>query len=342
MATYNQLRLTAFSILMSILSSCGPSTDAEKKAAQEEELRQKHLAAKEAKKQKVFEQVAESSTGQFYAQLADLPGCTKAPSGMLFYVVSLKKFYVCENGKHVGIDPLLGEKGDTGDSGADGSNGTDGVQGEKGEKGDTGERGEQGEQGETGQSGAKGEKGDTGETGAKGDKGEAGAGIKPVNLSVSSASNATGTNVFATGTGFVAPTNLLDAVDSVDFGDGENFVAPSRFSQATLGLNSGFGCFKLNLTPALGAAGFTQGTVLAKIGLLTSTGSQTAAMRWESSMTGAANSYLLQPNLSAPITNSERIFYPVGEVAGKSVQLCVQGSTSRNIIVRLYQVFLWE
>lgn len=154
-----------------------------------------------------------------------------------------------------------------------------------------------------------------------------------------SASGNTGTNAFASGTGAAnlsAPTLIVDAADAAL----SDITAAATSASATTGLTTSYGCIQVDLQPALSGASLGRGYAYAKIGLTTSTGTANVPLRWETSATGVASSFLLGATLTAPSTTTERIFYVSSEFLGRFVSLCMQGSTSRNYTLKVYQFYV--
>jgi len=185
-------------------------------------------------------------------------------------------------------------------------------------------------------------KGATGTTGPTGATGSAGAGYTLVDLSgltateiTGRASNNTGVNQFASGTGAVAPTNVTNSVDAVDGA----LADPLTYATATTGLATGFGCYSFDLGPALGGASMAFGMVYAKVGVLVSASTATLSLRFESSVSGTAGSYLLGSTQTIVATTAEKVIYPSMTFFGRYLNFCIQGNGTRNHILRLYQLY---
>lgn len=185
-------------------------------------------------------------------------------------------------------------------------------------------------------------KGSTGTTGTTGATGADGDGYTLADLSVltateitSVASNNTGTNQFAAGTGAAAPSNVTNAVDAADAA----IADPTAYATATAGLATGWGCYSFDMGPVLGGAAFGFGMVYAKVGILVSATTATINLRFESSGSGAAGSYLLGSTETVVGTTTEKIIYPSTTFFGRYLSYCVQGNASRNHILRIYQLY---
>ena len=116
-----------------------------------------------------------SEWGVYYtASISDLPDCTDAHSGKLYYIGEDSGFVACSEGIWEQIS-LTGEQGPQGPAGADGADGAQGPQGPAGADGADGADGAQGSAGADGADGAQGPQGPQGPAGADGADGADGA-----------------------------------------------------------------------------------------------------------------------------------------------------------------------
>lgn len=179
--------------------------------------------------------------------------------------------------------------------------------------------------------------------GSTGPQGPAGVGYERNPLTglystdiTSIASNNTGTNAYAAGTGFAAPNNLANINDTADF-DRTELALATTYSQAVLGMTNNFGCYQFDLGALGGTSQMLFGVAAAKIGIR-ATANTATTIQWMFSPTAAANSYYLAGADSATATATETVIYPTTTFFSRFLALCVRGSTSRNITVRFYQL----